>query len=76
MVKSIPNKSERGGNIYDFIGMAKEVSIPRDEGVNQNIEYLDYKEALNLYESIMSSDVVSSNIKERIKKIHEFFFYQ
>ena len=41
-----------------------------------NIEYLDYKEALNLYESIMSSDVVSSNIKERIKKIHEFFFYQ
>ena len=42
MVKSIPNKSERGGNIYDFIGMAKEGSVPRDEGINQNIEYLDY----------------------------------
>ena len=46
MAKSIPNKSERGGNIYDFIGMAKEVSIPRDEGVNQNIEYLDYMNAV------------------------------
>ena len=42
MVKSIPNKSERGGNIYDFIGMAKEVSVAREEGINQNIEYLDY----------------------------------
>ena len=42
MVKSIPNKSERGGNIYDFIGMAKEVSVPRDQGINQNIDYLDY----------------------------------
>ena len=46
MVKSIPNKSERGGNIYDFIRMAKEVSVPRDEGINQNIEYLDYMNAV------------------------------
>ena len=47
MVKSIPSKSERGGNIYDFIGMAKEVSsVPRDEGINQNVEYLDYMNAV------------------------------
>ena len=46
MVKSIPNKSERGGNIYDFITMAKEVSVRRDKGVNQNIEYLDYMNAV------------------------------
>ena len=46
MAKSIPNKSERGGNIYDFIRMAKEVSVPRDEGINQNIEYLDYMNAV------------------------------
>ena len=46
MVKSIPNKSERGGNIYDFIGMAKEVSVAREEGINQNIEYLDYMNAV------------------------------
>ena len=47
MIKSIPSKSERGGNIYDFIGMAKEVSsVPRDEGINQNVEYLDYMNAV------------------------------
>ena len=46
MVKSIPNKSERGGNIYDFIGMAREVSVSRDEGINQNIDYLDYMKAV------------------------------
>lgn len=42
MIKSIPNKSERGGNIFDFIGMAKEVTLKREEGINQNIDYLDY----------------------------------
>ena len=42
MVKSIPNKSERGGNIYDFIGMAKDVSIQRGESINQNMDDLDY----------------------------------
>ncbi len=42
MVKSISNKSERGGNIYDFIGMAKQISVPRDKGINQNIDNLDY----------------------------------
>ena len=41
-----------------------------------NIEYLDYAEALNLYESIMNSDVTSSAIKQRINKIHEYFIYQ
>ena len=46
MAKPIPNRSERGGNIYDFIGMAKELSVPRDEGINQNIEYLDYMNAV------------------------------
>tara|TARA_B100001057_G_C22583477_1_gene846090 strand:+ start:117 stop:302 length:186 start_codon:yes stop_codon:yes gene_type:complete len=42
MVKSIPNKSERGGNIFDFIGMAKEVTVKRELGINQNVDYLDY----------------------------------
>ena len=46
MIKSIPNKSEQGGNIYDFIGMAKEVSVPRDKSINQDIEYLDYMNAV------------------------------
>ena len=42
MIKSIPNKSERGGSIFDFIGMAKEVTVKRERGINQNIDYLDY----------------------------------
>ena len=42
MIKSIPNKSERGGNIFDFIEMAKQVTIKREQGVNQDVEYLDY----------------------------------
>ena len=36
------NKSERGGNIFDFIEMAKQVTIKREQGVNQDVEYLDY----------------------------------
>ena len=42
MIKSIPKKSERGGNIFDFIGMAKDITVKRELGVNQNIDYLDY----------------------------------
>ena len=36
------NKSERGGNIFDYIEMAKQVTIKREQGVNQDVEYLDY----------------------------------
>jgi len=42
MIKSIPNKSERGGNIFNFIGMAKDVTLKRELGINQNIDCLDY----------------------------------
>ena len=41
-----------------------------------NIKYLSYQEALDLYENIMNSDTASSSLKERIKNIHEFFYYQ
>ena len=42
MVKSTLIESERGGNIFDFVGMAKEVTVKRELGINQNIDYLDY----------------------------------
>ncbi len=42
MIKSIPNKSELGGNIFDFIRMAKDVTVKRELGINQNIDYLGY----------------------------------
>ena len=42
MIKSIPNKSERGGNIFDFVGMAKQVTVKREQGMNQDVSSLDY----------------------------------
>lgn len=42
----------------------------------ENIKYNELAEVQNLYENIMSSPSVSSSIKERVKKIHEFFSYK
>ena len=40
-----------------------------------NIEYENFNEAIDLHNSIMTSEVVSSVIKERVNKIHEFQLY-
>tara|TARA_Y100001970_G_scaffold48479_1_gene61436 strand:- start:24233 stop:24907 length:675 start_codon:yes stop_codon:yes gene_type:complete len=41
-----------------------------------NDQYKDSKEILKLYDSIITSEIVSNAIKERIKKIHEFYIYK
>ncbi|MBC8294446.1 MAG: hypothetical protein H8E55_01410 [Pelagibacterales bacterium] len=38
-----------------------------------SIDYSNFNEISDIYENIMSSDVVSSAIKERVNKIHEFY---
>ena len=38
-----------------------------------SIDYSSLNEVSDIYENIMSSDVVSSAIKERVNKIHEFY---
>ncbi|MDA7544108.1 hypothetical protein N8761_00360 [Alphaproteobacteria bacterium] len=38
-----------------------------------SIDYSSFNEVIDIYENIMSSDAVSSAIKERINKIHEFY---
>ena len=38
-----------------------------------SIDYSSYNEVNDIYENIMNSDVVSSAIKERVNKIHEFY---
>ena len=38
-----------------------------------SIDYSGFNEVSDIYENIMSSDVVSSAIKERVNKIHEFY---
>jgi hypothetical protein len=41
-----------------------------------NIDYQNFNEAINIYNSIMNSDDISSALKERINKIHEFLSYK
>ena len=43
------------------------------EAEKNSIDYSSFNEANDNYENIMSSDVVSSAIKERVNKIHEFY---
>ena len=38
-----------------------------------SIDYSSFNEVSDIYENIMNSDVVSSAIKERVNKIHEFY---
>ncbi len=44
-------------------------------GEINKVKYQNNKEALNIHKNLMNSDVGSST-KERINKIHEFFFYK
>ena len=42
MIKTIPNKTEKGGNIFDFIRMANQVTVKREQGISQDVSSLDY----------------------------------
>jgi len=43
------------------------------EAEKNSINYSSFNEVSDIYENIMNSDVVSSAIKERVNKIHEFY---
>ena len=43
------------------------------EAEKNSINYSSFNEVSDIYENIMSSNVVSSAIKERVNKIHEFY---
>ena len=43
------------------------------EAEKNSIVYSSFNEVNDIYENIMNSDVVSSAIKERVNKIHEFY---
>ncbi|MBI04474.1 MAG: hypothetical protein CMI96_01495 [Pelagibacteraceae bacterium] len=43
---------------------------------NNNIQYNNYNQAIELYDIIMSNENVSSIIKERVNKIHEYQLYK
>ena len=46
------------------------------EAEKNSIEYLNFNEAIDMYNNIMNSDAASSATKERINNIHEFFSYK
>ena len=46
------------------------------EAEKNSIDYSSFNEVNDIYANIMNSDSVSSAIKERVNKIHEFYFYK
>jgi predicted negative regulator of RcsB-dependent stress response len=46
------------------------------EAEKNSINYSSFDEVNDIFENIMNSDVVSSAIKERVNKIHDFYSYK
>ncbi len=60
-------------NSYKGIKLELKYLIKILEVEKNSIDYSSFNEVNDIYENIMSSDVVSSAIKERVNKIHEFY---
>ena len=58
---------------YKAIKFELEYLIKIIEVEKNSIDYSSSNEVNDIYENIMNSDVVSSAIKERVNKIHEFY---
>ena len=58
---------------YKGIKLELEYLIKILEVEKSGIDFSTFNEVNNIYENIMSSDIVSSAIKERVNKIHEFY---
>ena len=65
-------------NLENFFSIKKELKyllIILKIDINKNI-YKNNIEALDLYNEIINSDIISTSVKERVKKIHEFQLYK
>ena len=66
-------------NINDEVDSYKGIKLELKKKIKilevekNSIDYSSFNEISDIYENIMSSDVVSSAIKERVNKIHEFY---
>ena len=58
---------------YKGIKLELEYLIKILEVEKNSIDYSSFNQVSDIYENIISSDVVSSAIKERVNKIHEFY---
>ena len=65
-------------SLENFLSIKKELTyllIISKIDINKNT-YKNNIEALDLYNEIINSDIISTSVKERVKKIHEFQYYQ
>ncbi|MDC3132029.1 hypothetical protein OA492_03845 [Pelagibacteraceae bacterium] len=65
-------------DLESYISIKKELeylSIITEIDVN-NLDYKNNNKALELYDTILNSSLISSSVKERVKKIHEFQLYK
>ena len=74
MIKSIPNKTEQGGNIFDFIRMANQVTVKREQGMNQDVSSLDYMNKVPRLNRIIKTNAETLEwlkllIKSRFKEV-------
>ena len=53
----------------EYLNIITEIDI-------NNLDYKNNNSALELYDTISNSSLISSSIKERVKKIHEFQIYK
>ena len=66
----------------DKIGDAHQTSAKYDEDISEfdktsfQSEYKNNSRALDKYNEIFNSELISTSIKERVKKIHEFQLYK
>ena len=60
-------------NSYKGIKLELEYLTKILEAEKNSIDYSGFNEVNDIYANIMNSDAVSSAIKERVNKIHEFY---
>lgn len=53
----------------EYLNLITEIDV-------NNLDYKNNNKAIELYETILNSSLISSSVKERVKKIHEFQLYK
>ncbi len=63
-------------NFDNYIGSKNELLyLSSILSLNDDSSYKNNSEILTLYENMMNNEKISSTIKERVKKIHEFYIF-
>ena len=65
-------------DLENYISLKKELTylLEVTETDLNKTNYSKNSELIDLYNEIQNSDIISSSVKERVKKIHEFHLYQ